>query len=164
MDVYENVRAIQAAQLASVFWKPDVSLHDCLVTAIQTRGNDLIFTFDDGFWLFPADPAAPVRATDRAAVVFHLALGQFAEEPEVILYERKKKRVYLRETPFSVFMERINHGDVFEFVNQYFNCSEVLFRGYFGPVQTFRDCACDLRMTLSGIDFCWNGLNRERGW
>ena len=167
MDVYENVRsvsAVPAEQLASVFWKPDISLHDCLVTAIQMKGNDLVFTFDDGYWLFPDNPEKPVCATGRAAVVFHLAFERFAEKPEVILYEREKTRVYRREMPFSVFMERVNNGDVFEFVNQYFNCSEVLFRGYFGPAQTFRNCACDLRMTLTGVDFCWNGLNRERRW
>lgn len=164
--MYKNVTSVSAKptdRFAPAFWNSGFSLHDCRATKIETRKNDLVFTFENGFWIIPETPETPVCATDTAATVFHMGLNGIAE-PEVCVYEEKTCGIVCRELRFADFAALINNGAAFEFVNQYFNFAEVLFRGYFHTEDNPGGCRCDLRMELAGMDFYWNRINPERRW
>ena len=38
-----------------------ISLHDCRATAMAIRENDLLFIFDDGFWISSDDERNPLK-------------------------------------------------------------------------------------------------------
>ena len=42
-----------------------ISLHDCRATAMAIRENDLLFIFDDGFWISSDDERNPLKNTVR---------------------------------------------------------------------------------------------------
>lgn len=129
----------------------NIILHDSRTTQISLNDNILSFIFKDGFSVKRNNK---LYYTDKSEVQFKLT---FKPEASVTIYAFiwNIDKMIREDISLKDFIDRINSGMEFEFLDCYHNDREFLFKGYL-----WHDASaeCEIIISADKVTYYWNDI------
>ena len=143
-----------------------ISLHDCHATKISYGKGILTFGFEDGIWICPGHPDSTIDKTvrtNKAEVRFFL---EFGDESDITIYVFEEGKKTIREEwELSNLREHVNGGKgTLEFLYQYKGYGTWIMECWLWSKKKPYHRECELKISLTGAEYCWNGLCEDREW
>lgn len=144
-----------------------ISLHDCHATKIAFEKGVLTFGFADGIWVCPGHPNSTIDKTVRtneAEVRFFLESG---DESDITIYvfEAEGKKTLRKEWELANLLEHVNSGKgTVEFLYQYKGYGSWIMECWLWSGKKPYHRECELKISLTGVEYCWNDLCEDREW
>lgn len=144
-----------------------ISLHDCHGTKVSYEEGILTFGFEEGIWIVPGHPDSMVDETvrtDEAEVKFFL---ESADESDIRIYvfEKDGKKMIRKEWGLSRLLEHVNSGKgTLEFLYQYKGYGTWIMECWLWSKKRPYHRECELKISLTGVKYCWNDLCEDREW
>ena len=149
---------------------PNIILHDCFVTNISTQNNDIIFEFDDGFWITDThkeNPYGQILRTGKSQMLFSNVDYDFSGI--YIFKELKvfKKLMFTNRVSLAMkdFIAKINSGKwSFEIKDELYAWHQAVFVGdvRFNHRPYRREFQIDLN--VKEMIYSWNEIREDRVW
>lgn len=144
-----------------------ISLHDCHATKISYEKGLLTFGFEDGIWVCQGHPDNTVDKTvrtDEAEARFFL---ESEDESDITIYifKREGKKTIRKEWGLSKLLEHVNSGKgTLEFLYQYKGYCSMIIECWLWSKKKPYHRECELKISLTGVEYCWNDLREDREW
>lgn len=144
-----------------------ISLHDCHATKISYEKGLLTFGFEDGIWVCQGHPDNMVDKTvrtDEAEARFFL---ESEDESDITIYifKREGKKTIRKEWGLSKLLEHVNSGKgTLEFLYQYKGYCSMIIECWLWSKKKPYHRECELKISLTGVEYCWNDLREDREW
>ncbi len=145
-----------------------ISLHDCRATAMAIHENDLLFTFDDGFWVSFEDERNPFNntvRTDKSEVqIVHFDVPDIYIFKELRIFRRlvSTKRICLS---VEQLMANINCGKwELEFIYEYHSDRGVLYQCWIWMNHAPFHIECQIALDCDKTVYHWNNLCENKPW
>ena len=144
-----------------------ISLHDCHATKVAYEQGILTLGFEDGIWVCPGHPDSTIDKTvrtDGAEVRFFLEFGD-ESDITIYIYEEMGKKTIRKEWELSNLLEHVNSGKgTLEFLYQYKGYGTWILECWLWSKKKPYHRECELKISLTGAEYCWNDLCEDREW
>lgn len=143
----------------------NICLHDCTAKKVKIKNDNLIFYFNDGFWICTQHENNKLNETvrtDKSKVKYHLT---DINDITVYVFYRKRNKAIRKEWSVDKLLKRINSGKYsLEFLYQYrdFNSRILKCMLVKGKKRYFREC--EIIIATDKVTYCWNKLCEDRKW
>lgn len=136
------------------------SLHDCKATESYIDGEDLVFVFEDGFWVINEDNGA--YRTDKAEI----RIKNYDIRSIWLFHKIWRKKMFSLRTNLEIkkLIKEINSGKQLEFINEYHTYRCVLWECWIWFERKPYHKELDMAIDNDGITYCWNNIREDRPW
>lgn len=145
-----------------------ICLRDCTVNDISQENDDVIFEFNDGFWLLENnDPNKFERAvhTDKSTLRFtnvNLEASDIYMFKQIRISGIRISTVRIK-IKFPIFCGRINRGDwQFIFKDEVYDDIRAVFDGYIYSKLKKRYRKCQIVLENESTVYSWNQISEDR--
>ena len=147
------------------YGKYPISLHDCRATGLTVQGDELVFTFADGFWVYDEDNEGGMIKTETAEVrIVGAADGEVHLFRELRLFRRRICTTRIT-VPLETLAANLNSGRwELEFLYEYHGGVGVIYQGWLWMKRRPYHRECNLSMGYKKIEYRWNDLQEGRSW
>ncbi len=144
-----------------------ISLHDCHATKISYEKGVLTFGFEDGIWVAQGHTDNTVDKTVRTSEAEVRFILESEDESDITIYIFKKegKKTIRKEWELSRLLEHVNSGKgTLEFLYQYKGYCSMIIECWLWSKKKPYHRECELKISLTGVEYCWNDLCEDREW
>lgn len=131
----------------------NIVLHDSRATEIFINDNVLSFVFGDGFYV-KRNNKSRLYYTDKSEVQFELTLRP-ENSVTVYVFIWNGEKMFRENLSLKDFIDRVNSGMAFEFLDCYRNDREFLFKG---SLLDDRSAECEIIISADKVTYYWNNF------
>ena len=144
-----------------------ISLHDCHATKVSYEKGILTFGFEDGIWVVSGHPDNLVDKTvrtDEAEVKFFLE-GRDESGLSIYVFKEVGSKVIRKTWELSNLLDHVNRGKgTLEFLYQYKGYGTLIIECWLWSKKKPYHKECQMKLFLTGAEYCWNDLSEDRAW